>query len=411
MQMATIPTADQEVSGPTKFTGFDDAIFPVSRENFLESYWNKCYLRVPGHAGKFKSVLAWEEINRILEEHRLQPPRLRLFQDGKAVEPTRYLSIRGGSSVARIKSADLMNCLAAGATLIIDQIDELAPGVRQLATDFEDYLRIYTIANLYAGWRRQKGFDLHWDAQDTMIIQIDGRKHWKVHRPTRVHPLKQDVEKAEEPEDEPIWEGVLEAGDVLYLPRGWWHIAFPLDEPSLHITMTIVPANGTQFMRWFVDRLRRHTEVRMNVPHLASQEEQRAYLSRLRSLLIESWNEDLLIQFLAEMDAKAPARPRMRLPEGAMQKESFIRPDSRVRLAAGRRISVAPISGQQTASFRANDTQWQCAVEIVPALEALSPNSPRSVRELCSLLPTSLAASKLRIFLTALAMGGVLAVE
>ena len=149
----------------------------------------------------------------------------------------------------------------------------------------------------------------------------------------------------------------------------------------------------------------------MNVPHLASHEEQRAYLSRLRSLLMASWNEDLLNQFLAEMDAKAPARPRIRLPEGAMQKESVIGPDSRVRLAAGRRISVAPISGQQTASFRANDTQWQCAVEIVPALEALSHNNPRSVRELCSLLPSSLAASKLRIFLTALAMGGALSVE
>ena len=182
--------------------------------------------------------------------------------------------------------------------------------------------------NLYAGWRTQKGFDLHWDSQDTIILQLDGRKHWKVYRPTRLHPLKQDVEKPSEPKEDPVWDGILENGEMIYMPRGWWHVAYPLDEPSLHLTVTIVPAHGSQLLKWFVEQLKKHPEVRMDVPHLADAEEQQRYLGRLRSLLIESWSDDLLDQFLADLDAKASARPHIRLPEGAIRGNATIGPDS-----------------------------------------------------------------------------------
>ena len=39
--------------------------------------------------------------------------------------------------------------------------------------------------------------------------------------------------------DAPLWEGMLEDGDLLYIPRGWWHVATPLDEPTLHLTVGV----------------------------------------------------------------------------------------------------------------------------------------------------------------------------
>jgi ribosomal protein L16 Arg81 hydroxylase len=409
--MTAIQTAPFDLREQSLFPGFDEVISPLTREDFLTNYWGKSFVRLPGRPARFESLLPWSELNEILERHRLQPPRFRLFQDGKPVEPSRYLSFRGEASQGSLKSADLMNCLSGGATLVLDQVDELAPRVRQLAADFEDALRIYTSVNLYAGWRTQKGFDLHWDSQDTIILQLDGRKHWKVYRPTRLHPLKQDVEKPSEPKEDPVWDGILENGEMIYMPRGWWHVAYPLDEPSLHLTVTIVPAHGSQLLKWFVDQLKKHPEVRMDVPHLADAEDQQRYLGRLRSLLIESWSDDLLDQFLADLDAKALPRPHVRLPEGAIRGNATIGPDSQIRLAVGRGLWFGALNGGETVSFRANDTEWQCSTEIVPALRALSHNSARSVRDLCSLLPTSQAVPKLKIFLTALAMGGVLWVE
>jgi ribosomal protein L16 Arg81 hydroxylase len=408
--MTAILAASFDLREQSVFPGFDDVISPLTREKFLTNYWGKSFVRLPGRPRRFESLLRWCELNQILEQHRLQPPRFRLFQDGRPVEPSRYLSLRAKGSPATLKSADLRNCLYAGATLVLDQVDELAPRVRELAADFEDVLRIYTTVNLYAGWRTQRGFDLHWDSQDTIILQLDGRKHWKVYRPTRLHPLRNDVDKPSEPKEDPVWDGILENGAMIYMPRGWWHVAYPVDEPSLHLTVTIAPAHGSQLLKWFVDQLKKHPEVRMDVPHLASSEEQQRYLARLHSLLVESWSDDLLDRFFADLDAKAPVRPHIRLPEGAVG-NAAMGPHSLVRLAVGRRLSFGALNGTESVSFRANDTRWQCSAEIVPALRALSHNRARSVRDLCSLLPTSEAVPKLKIFLTALAMGGVLWVE
>jgi ribosomal protein L16 Arg81 hydroxylase len=409
--MSATQTAPFDLREQSVFPGFDEVISPLTREDFLTSYWGKSFVRLPGRPRRFESLLPWSGLNEILERHRLQPPRFVLYQDGKPVEPSRYLVFRGEGSQGSLKCPDLMNCLSAGATLVLDQVDELAPRVRELAADFEDVLRSYTSVNLYAGWRTQKGFNLHWDSQDTIILQVDGRKHWKVYQPTRLHPLRQDVEKPSEPKEDPIWDGILENGDMIYIPRGWWHVAYPLDEPSLHLTVTIVPAKGGQLLKWFVDQLKKHPEVRMDVPHLANIEEQQRYLGRLRSLLIESWSDDLLDQFLADVDAKVSARPHVRLPEGVIRGNATIGPDSQIRLAVRRRLWFAALNGTESVSFRANDTQWQCSADIVPALRALSPNNPRLVRELYSLLPTSQAVPMLKIFLTALAMGGVLWVD
>jgi len=36
----------------------------------------------------------------------------------------------------------------------------------------------------------------------------------------------------------------MQAGDVLYLPRGWYHDALATDGPSLHVTFAITPLHG-----------------------------------------------------------------------------------------------------------------------------------------------------------------------
>ena len=38
---------------------------------------------------------------------------------------------------------------------------------------------------------------------------------------------------------EPVEDGVLEAGDTMYLPRGWLHDALTTDSESLHLTIGV----------------------------------------------------------------------------------------------------------------------------------------------------------------------------
>jgi ribosomal protein L16 Arg81 hydroxylase len=386
-------------------TAFDQVISPLSRDEFLSKYWRQSFVRISGQKGRFASWLPWGDLNHILEHQRLKLPLLRLFRDGKPVDPLRYFGFQNG--IHRLKPASLVNCLSEGATLILDGLQDLTPTVRAVAEALEDALHAKTTVNLYASWRTQKAFDLHWDYDDTMILQVSGRKQWKVYQPTRLHPLL--GEEIPEPTDEPIWEGVLEDGDMMYMPRGWWHVAFPLDEPSLHLTVTIVPANGTDLLHWFVDGLRRHAEVRMNVPEPASLAERKQYVSRIRELILAEWNENVLDRFLAEWNA-IPMRSPIQLPFSPLECRAPITMETRIRLATTGQLSLHE-RNEGSVSFNANGVWWECAPGLVPALKLLSGTTSHSVQELCSEISDPTVTPKLIVFLTGLAMGGAIWIE
>ena len=133
------------------------------------------------------------------------------------VDLRRYID--GPVGALRFNAGGLITALAQGATMIIDAIHEVAPAAAQLTASMEEALSCVCVSNLYAGWRSQRGFDLHWDPHEVFVLQLSGRKRWQVFAPTRLHPLGDDIETAPKPTAPPVWEGILNDGDLLYLPR------------------------------------------------------------------------------------------------------------------------------------------------------------------------------------------------
>ncbi len=336
------------------------------------------------------------------------PPQFRLYRDGKEVKAERYLDLENQD--APLKAASFVNCLAEGATLIIDSVQQHVAAIRGLSESFQDALRARTVVNLYAGWRTQKGFSLHWDPQDLLILQVSGRKHWKVYRPTRVNPLSGDLVPAPPAEDSPVWDGILEDGDMIYLPRGWWHVAYPLDGPSLHLTVTVMPASGEDLIKWLTRKLRRHTDIRMNVPHLARASERKVYTAKLRELVLGDLTDDVLEHFMAEWESHVTPRSNIRLPLAPLDCLRPIDDETAVRLASNRTL-VFLDGPDNSVFFHANGVRWDCPAELVPALALLQNSQNQTVAQLRVHLSAESGRSELAPFLTALAMGGVVWLE
>lgn len=336
---------------------------------------------------------------------------MRLVQDGKTLAKESYFAFPESEGGSTVKAAVFERCLADGATLVLDAVDELFPQVRQLADAFEEVFRVHAQVNLYAGWRTQRGFDLHYDDHDTVILQIHGRKHWKVYEPTRLHPLKKekDIEAAPEPTGEPIWDGILEDGGMLYMPRGWWHVACPLDEPSLHLTVGLSHPTGIQLLAWFVNELKANVEARMDIPHLKTAEEQNAWVDALRSHFVNAWDDTIVDRFMAFWDSKVVARPDVHLPETAAP-DVALTPDTRLRLARGRRLSFRAPDAEGTVRFLVDDKPWTCAATLVPALRCLGHIRTCSIREMRAAIPAA-AGPGLTLLLTAMVLGGVVSVQ
>ena len=233
---------------------------PLAEGEFLASVWGRDFCYVRGGAGKFAGLMPWARLNEILRRHRLDYPRLRLVRDGETLAASACLRYnaprRGRQPIPRLKPADLLAQLRRGATLVLDAVDELSAPAEELAAALEHQFRESVQINCYAGFRTTHGFDLHFDRHDVFILQVAGRKRWRVYGETRPHPVADDIEPAAKPAGPPLWEGVLEDGDVLYMPRGWWHVAEPLDEPTLHLTVGVHKRTGLDFMKWLTQRLR-----------------------------------------------------------------------------------------------------------------------------------------------------------
>jgi lysine-specific demethylase/histidyl-hydroxylase NO66 len=82
-------------------------------------------------------------------------------------------------------------------------------------------------ANLYLTPPDSQGFAPHYDDIEAFILQLEGKKHWRIYLPPTECKLarfsSRDFKEGEDNLGTPVMEVVLEPGDILYFPR-WLNI-------------------------------------------------------------------------------------------------------------------------------------------------------------------------------------------
>ena len=386
---------------------------PCRWEEFLASSWGKTYRHIKGWPGKFRALLPWNELNEILRRHRLDFPRLRLMRDGQRVPVSDYIrhatSAQRKQSVPRLLPSELTRHLREGATLVLDAVDELYRPVEELAEGLEFVFHEHVQVNMYAGWQTSRGFDLHWDDHDVFILQVTGRKLWRIYGETRKHPLTGDDAPKPLNIDAPLWEAMLEDGDLLYIPRGWWHVALPVAEPTLHLTVGIHNRTGVDLARWLTESLREHETFRQDLPRLASHQERRAHGERLREELFKAWDASLMERYLEEYDRKAMPRAHVGLPWSATREILPGGDDARVRFLAPRPLDINVENGR--VEFSCLKKRWRFTADAALVLKPLAAHRRAlSVSELIDAARGILDEQTVRRFLAELISHGLVAV-
>jgi hypothetical protein len=314
---------------------------------------------------------------------------------------------RHRTTVPRLLPAGLTKHLREGATLVLDAVDELFGPIEELAEDLEFVFRERVQVNMYAGWQTSRGFDLHWDDHDVFILQVAGRKLWRIYGETKKYPEDRDSTPKPEDVDHPLWEGHLEDGDLLYIPRGWWHVAFPLSEPTLHLTVGVHNRTGSDLLRWFVSNLREREIVRRDLPRFSSSAERRTHAERLREELLRAWDDDLLERFLDEYDATAVPRARLSLPWSATA-GSLPEGDASLRFLAPRPLHFKIEGG--VVEFACIKRRWRFAEDALLVLRPLEERRVCAVSELCEAARGKIDERTVRMFLGELILHGLVAV-
>ncbi len=210
----------------------------------------------------------------IVMRRALSFPQLRLVDDGQDVHPGRYLKDlpdRRGASVSVPDMRKLGRLLRSGCTLVLDTVDFFDPVMEIACRALQWWSRELVQVNAYLTTQQASGFDLHWDDHDVLIVQLAGRKSWEVRGPSRQAPMFRDAALNTEPSEEIVWTGTMAPGDVIHIPRGYWHTATRNDRGddtdafSLHATFGFVKRTPVNWLAWLADRSREHELFRTDL--------------------------------------------------------------------------------------------------------------------------------------------------
>ncbi|MGH9409296.1 MAG: JmjC domain-containing protein [Vicinamibacterales bacterium] len=288
---------------------------PVAVEDVLSEYWLTRHMFCRGSANRFADLLSWPDLNRLLEHHWRETFRFRLARRGRDLDPSSYADLDGHTP--RIRASDVTEHLRRGATLSFDAMDELHEPLTRLAEAFESFFQAGTKINIYAGWRALHGLDLHRDNQEIFILQLDGRKHWLLYGFSIDHIDRGDLFRTSAPPSGAVFDEVLEPGDLLYIPRGCYHVAVPMNEPTLHLTLSVKNPRALDLLRWIVDRLDTEALATVDLPILSDVAARRRFSGDLRRTLLDPLDDDLVSQYLDETGSNLKPRPSFNLPWSA----------------------------------------------------------------------------------------------
>jgi Cupin superfamily protein len=296
---------------------FSGTFLNQAGEDFLATKLGYEFMLVNIGDEAVKNLLTWSDLNEILSTCPLSAPRLRLTLHATDIPVELYTRpvMSSGEQRRALIPDKLYGHLRNGATLILEAIDRLHPPIRQAVDDLVRMVREATQANLYLVWGEEGGFGTHWDDHDTFIVQVAGAKHWIVHGPaTHRYPMAEEADRSHTCPDSVVWQGVLRPGQVMHVPRGWWHTVRGVGGWSAHLTFGYTRATGMSWIRWLLDQAINDPAFRQDLPRFATRDERAAHHSRLVDRLAELASIQGIDAFLADRDARMPRRQRVSLP-------------------------------------------------------------------------------------------------
>jgi ribosomal protein L16 Arg81 hydroxylase len=208
---------------------------PVPPETFLAEHHEKAPLvGLHGEPERFASLLTLARVDRFLAEADLRGNMVRLANHHAPVAEERYLDADG-----RIDATAVVREYQAGSTIVLNELHEWVPELGAFCRAVEEAFSSQVTTNVYLTPAGNQGFPPHYDNHDVFVMQVSGRKLWRlwetpVETPYRGERFEQSGFVAETVSRE----FVLEPGDCAYIPRGAMHDAENVGaEPSLHITV------------------------------------------------------------------------------------------------------------------------------------------------------------------------------
>lgn len=260
------------------------------------------------------ALMTHGDFSDLLNTRRLTVPDSRLVKNGVPVPFSRYCRPDpGNGAVVYLDIPKVIHEICEGATLAIDFAEDLFLPARDITDELSVVFQEHAGCNFFFTCGSDAGFSTHWDNSDILVFQLIGQKRWRVYAPTEPFPVESMRKSMAAPAGPPDDDCILTPGDVLYLPRGFWHTPEPCDGVSLHISFAFRRRNGTHFLSWLTPAQQQTMSSRRDIDMSASAEEREKYLSELKSVVAAELSLKNLDAFMNHASGRAFRRERFSL--------------------------------------------------------------------------------------------------
>jgi len=214
-------------------------INPTPVQDFYKNYFEKKPLHIKrSEKGYYKEVFSTKALEKAVREQRV------LY--GKHLNITSYDGERETHDPeGRVYPAVMWDYYNNGSSIRMINPQYFDKTVWRLCATLQDHFNSMVGANVYLTPPGTQGFAPHWDDVEVFMLQLEGKKHWRLYEPDNKLPRYSSPNFKQEDLGPCILETDLEAGDLLYLPRGTIHQGNCLEEHhSLHITISAYQLNS-----------------------------------------------------------------------------------------------------------------------------------------------------------------------
>lgn len=250
---------------------------PMSVEQFFAEYHDRQPLHLKGDAGKFASVLSWRQINRLMDmTHAWTGKSLMVVLDGKPIPAEQYCTRAAGRDTGEQLLQPVVekvrDWVAKGASIVLNDVDSLTPGLAAVSAAIEEAGLGKAQANVYISWQSHKAFPAHYDTHDVWAVQVEGEKTWNIWEGRAEWPISHPIFRSQTQEHHEQAKGrlrakiLLKAGDLLYLPRGWYHDALAEAPASVHVAYGAHAPIGIDLMTILGERVLYDAAFRQPLP-------------------------------------------------------------------------------------------------------------------------------------------------
>lgn len=225
-------------------TSFPELLASLDLPTFFREYWQREVLHVP-HAKGVQDLISLADVEFLIASlTSVGPDWMRVVKEGSTLQPGAYCTEESFVSLPKVYDA-----YNRGYTIQLAKVDKRSLAVGRLCRTAEAaftaagvFLSRRIGSHLYLTPANSAGFNPHYDNHDVMVVQVQGAKRWKVYGSLERFPA--GMQKGVVPREqlpELRYDICLEAGQVLYIPRGIFHEALAEDRHSLHVTLDIFP--------------------------------------------------------------------------------------------------------------------------------------------------------------------------